>query len=1105
MDLLKSFASRSRFEGFTSDDLPSAWSDTRRAAAALQVREENSSSAANALAAGHEKNVEKIVELGGNKVLADIWGDWDPALRNSLRAAELRGELDKHPRWRAFHPYAKEAYFHVRDFEKRFPDQIPNDEQIMATFATEAAELRQGEQHILQRGSGVAAFVGTAQGVFQDPLVLATLPYGASAGVGRTTLGAAVRVAAVEGSIAAAVEIPIQAQVFKFKREIESPWSFSQSAINVLAAGVGGGVLAGTITGGVIGARNALKSYRAAKEAGDVKPTPAMDEAEQILEDTLGLHDENPLDFENLVGDKSIPADTPHERAIETARAQHTENQPVDVADDVRGLEPDDGVNQVIRRAEDPGELIDIDPTTVEIDAKTFQFKSGSDGAGVDDTLQGIKTFDRRLAGVSLIWERADGRRFIADGHQRRALALRALEAGQDPAQVRLNGFLLREADGVSAIDARRMAAVKNMAEGSGSALDAAKILRQVGPMGEAMLPPLPPRSALVRQAKGLANLGDDEFLQVVNGVIDERFGALVGQATTDNQLQQAMIDVLRKTKPANETQARSIVDQVRTAGIQAKETKDLFGAHQVAESLYLERAQVLDAALREARKDKAVFGRLLSEEGRIAETGQNRLDRNANQQRAQEAANATTQISRLANSKGPVSEALTEAARQVKAGKKPADVAESFLATTRRTLLEGDRGRLETGRARPSSDPTFTQGSLKLKKGAPLRLSELPPDARAEAQVRMLDRQAGLSVADIYAKAEKNQRLLAREARTIVDELGEDIEIADPGIKVRATSEEKLLRKGKAAGELTDVVRLGFLVRTPDIATRIIDRLAERFEVLDEGVTVTGMGYVDHKALIRFDDGRVGEIQLWDPELARAKFGTGEDIYAQVRSISADDLATDPALAARVAAAETASKDLYANALARASDEWRRTAMMVLPEDMRARVQAAVEAGGTAGAPGKASKNAFREISDPDSKISTGEARDQVDAPDATKKPSRPPPETSRITAGRASQLKNRSAIDAPPRKIVRAADDTRIGTPDATRTGTIPDTEYDAVLAKAAELIEDSGAAARVGREIGGELESRTLASTLESLDAAEETLERIRICTFAKRDVA
>ncbi len=390
---------------------------------------------------------------------------------------------------------------------------------------------------------------------------------------------------------------------------------------------------------------------------------------------------------------------------------------------------------------------------------------------------------------------------------------------------------------------------------------------------------------------------------------------------------------------------------------------------------------------------------------------------------------------------------------------------------------------------------------------GRIVRVAELADAEQPEAYRALLGR-APRSVEELYAVAEQNQGRLKAAAEEIAGELGEDVVLADPGVKARARVEEKMADKGRSAGEVTDVVRLGFMVRSPELAARIIGRLGQRFEVLDEGVTVTGMGYVDHKALVRFDNGQVGEVQLWDPEIAEAKFGRGEELYREVRTISAEDMVNDPALGARLAAAEAESREVYASALARASTEWRRTAMMLLPEDMRARVQELVEAGegvgGRGGAEGNISRNLFRESSEPDSSTSTGATRDQTSSPSDTNRASTPPPGTSRTTAGRNSQLKNRSAIDAPPRSIVRQAVDERTGTPDATRTGTVPDTEYETVMARFADLTEDRGQFATIATEVDGELVERAARTVVDELDAAEDTLERIRVCSMPQRAV-
>lgn len=1116
MDLEKELASQAQVNSFTADDMPSSFSDTMAASFALLFREERSLSASLALSSRREKVSDRLVELGGDRNLADAFDAINPAIRANLRKSELNDELELNPYWRGMAPWTQDAYQHVRSFERRFPNDVPTDEQLMDQFAAESAELRAGEQHTMARGSGLATFVGAAGAVMTDPLVLATLPFGAGAGAGRGALAAALRVGRVEAGIAMATEIPIQAEVFRLKREIESPWSFQQSAINILAAGAGGFILGGTIAGGIAGTRRILANYRAAKEAGTVRATPEMDEAEQILEDTIGLHDENPLESPlRAEGEpEPPPPPDPHERAFEDARVQHTDNRPVDVREDVAGLEPDDGVNQVISRSEDPGELVDVDPREVQIDAETFQFKSGSDGVGVNDTLRDVQTFDRRLAGVSLIWERADGTQFIADGHQRVALGRRSIAAGQDPAEVRLNAFVLREADGVTAIDARRMAAVKNMAEGTGSALDAAKLLRDIGPVGEAMLPPLPPRSALVRQARGLANLGEEEFLQIVNGIIPERFGALVGVATSEPKLQQAMIGVLRRTKPANETQARSIIDQVRTAGTETRITEDLFGAQQVTESLYIERAQVLDAALREARKDKAVFGRLLSEEGRITETGTNRLDRNANLERMQEASNAQTQISRLANSKGPISEALTEAARQVKAGKKPAEVSGAFLETTKRTLLEGDRGGREAGRARPRGDQA--------------RIDEPVDDFEFEPNDRLTLTEQGIE-ADFKEKLRTTP--------------WEDLKTEYAGLE---ESGDGRVLSVDAARELSpDYLRdrtLSNAVHEPAsafIRRLYVERLAEAATAkqLAEVVFTAGGTGAGKTTGLKFMKGLKDSQIIMDGNLAKTASAIKkiEQALAAGKRVTVNYVYRDPIEALLNGAMKRAMKQLREFGTGRtvpirvhaSTSTGARETILNLAKKYAGDDRVAVMMIDNSNGRGKAAVGNVEKIPEMDQNRIIEQGLELIDEAEAdariTKEiaegfrgqtPEAGPaarrgdvgidqpggPRGARPgAAAEQGQLKPAPTIDAAPRSIVRAVDDARAPTPDPTRTGTIPDTEYAAIMAEAEALIADQGALARVGREINGEVQSRTLASELEHLDALEDTLERIRICSF------
>ena len=104
---------------------------------------------------------------------------------------------------------------------------------------------------------------------------------------------------------------------------------------------------------------------------------------------------------------------------------------------------PDD-----INQATNLGGIVDeFNPRDINVDAKTFQFKEGGDIYGVTDRLEGVTEFDPIKAGMITVYEYADGRLFIADGHQRLGLAKRIMD--QDPSQdIKIVGNRVREKDG---------------------------------------------------------------------------------------------------------------------------------------------------------------------------------------------------------------------------------------------------------------------------------------------------------------------------------------------------------------------------------------------------------------------------------------------------------------------------------------------------------------------------------------------------------------------------------------------------------------------------------------------------------------------------------
>jgi hypothetical protein len=318
-------------------------------------------------------------------------------------------------------------------------------------------------------------------------------------------------------------------------------------------------------------------------------------------------------------------------------------------------------------------------PNDILVDADRFQFKSGGDAAGVTDRLRGVTEWNPMYSGRAIMWEDHAGQVFVADGHQRVGLAKRLEAQGHPP--INVDGIVLREADGVSAEDARVYAALKNIAEGTGTAVDAAKVVRDAGAH---VLEHLPPKSALVRDGAALARLSDAAFGAVYNDVLPADYAAVIGHLLPDRpEAHEAMVDLLVKLDPANRGQAESIVRQGIAAGMHVETQEELFGAREVMSSLMLERAKVLERGLARLRKAKLIFNTAAKEADELERVGST-IAKSQSEKEAQANAQAVEIVSRLAFSRGPVADALNDAARKLAAGARLSDVADDFVRAVR-------------------------------------------------------------------------------------------------------------------------------------------------------------------------------------------------------------------------------------------------------------------------------------------------------------------------------------------------------------------------------------------------------------------------------------
>lgn len=533
---------------------------------------------------------------------------------------------------------------------------------------------------------GVAGqFLGGMGAVGTDPAIWPTFLVGAGSSAG------ILRTAVTEALIGGSTEAALQPIIAKYREDMGLDYTAEDFLRNVGFATGASGILGGTIRAagkGTAALFDRMRSDRGAAEVFDEvveNPTAEQRAARADVEARADVDEAQPE------ADTGPRARADHHTRYTVADKAAREGR-APVMDEI----PPDARAAAVR---DPASGIErVNPDELTVDAQRFQFKAGATTEGVTERLQGVTRWDESKAGIAVVWERADGQQFVADGHQRVALARRLREQGQD---IRLNAIVLRESEGISDVDARVQAAAKNIAEGSGSPVDAAKVLRDAGSdVADETLASLPPQSALVRQARGIANLSDDAFGAVVNELLPAHYGAIVGRLVDDPDLQRAITDLLIREEPPNAAQAESIVRQAREAGFGARATQEgLFGEEDVSQLLFRERAQILDRATRKLRQDKRAF-RTLIDQAREIEGAGNRLATETNVKRAATDAEAIDLVTKLAHTRGPISDALGAAATRAQREGRFDRAVDDFLDAVRAAADRGDisRGDVRAG-----------------------------------------------------------------------------------------------------------------------------------------------------------------------------------------------------------------------------------------------------------------------------------------------------------------------------------------------------------------------------------------------------------------------
>jgi hypothetical protein len=381
------------------------------------------------------------------------------------------------------------------------------------------------------------------------------------------------------------------------------------------------------------------------------------------------------------------------------------------------------------RKVDEQSDLLPENPETkhvysvpvesLQTDPKRFQYKvSGIGKDGVTDVLKGTDKWNPELGGVLLVWrDPSDGQDYVVNGHHRHELASRA---GADSVNVRY-------IDAANAKEARAKGALANIAEGSGTAIDAAKYLRDSGQDVEHLRKAGVSLSGkIAADAAVLKKLSDEAFQQLATGYISEAQGVAVAKHLSDPAQQQWLIKRLKDREENGKDWSPRMLERaakkLANAGKVTVSEDTLFGTFDNEESTFDQETELEDHIASRLGQKANDYSAVANQKraDRVSDAG-NVLAVEENAKRRDAATKQVNDFERMAASVSPVSERIQELAAKLRLATKKSDrekiKAEAFAAVQK--VLESDTAnrpvfakQSEEGNAQDSAAPELTMPS---------------------------------------------------------------------------------------------------------------------------------------------------------------------------------------------------------------------------------------------------------------------------------------------------------------------------------------------------------------------------------------------------------
>jgi hypothetical protein len=439
-----------------------------------------------------------------------------------------------------------------------------------------------------------------------------------------------------------------------------------------------------------------------------------------------------------------------------------------------------------------------VDPSTIKTDPSRFQYKvTGIGKDGVTDELKGTRTYNPELGGVLLVWRDPEtGEDYVINGHHRHELATRT---GAGQVNVR---YIEAESTG----EARAKGALANIAEGRGTATDAAKFMRDTGSTAEEMSQyGISLTGRVAADAMAMKDLSDGAFRKVTMGQIPEASAVAVSKHLKDHALQDQLFKRLEDREEAGKDwssrEIETAAKMMASAGKVATQTRDLFGEWEDENSTFDQEVEIRSFVSQMLNREAADYSAVANTNraDRIAGAG-NVLATDENARRRDQARVLAEEFERETKFTGPIADAIREHAKTLfsaKTKKEKADAKQQAFGDVQR-LLSGQPAQTDgRGKGSTQADDAGPPTSNSQQSGTD-RLDPSQTEASSPTEVAQPLTEGELTAAQRYslAPAEINGPLRSGEPVGLAD-TREHIAKLDDVISRRPVEQGKSLFRG--------------------------------------------------------------------------------------------------------------------------------------------------------------------------------------------------------------------------------------------------------------------------------------------------------------------